>query len=66
VLAFTRRLLMRLFLIWLLGVPIAVTSMVMAQSLVETQHMLKSSALSDALRVEMLGEHAKSITHGKE
>jgi hypothetical protein len=57
---------MKLFLIWLLGVPVAVTSMVTVQSLMESQHLLKSSAHSDALRVEMLREHADSTTPGKE
>jgi hypothetical protein len=59
-LAFTRRLPMKLFLIWLLGVPIAVTSMVMAQLLMANHHMLKGSALREASRVEILGEHATS------
>jgi hypothetical protein len=57
---------MKLFLIWLLGVPVAVTSMVTVQSLMKSQHLLKSSAHSDALRVEMLGERAGSTMPGKE
>ena len=51
---------MKLLLIWLLGVPVAVTSMVTAQSLIESQHVLKSSGLSDISRIKLLGEYATS------
>jgi hypothetical protein len=44
---------MKLLLMWLLGVPIAVSSMVMAQSRHESQRTAKNGALSEALRIEL-------------
>jgi hypothetical protein len=54
---------MKLFLMWLLGVPVAVTSLVMAQSQLEGHRIMKSSSLSDSLRVEILRDAERSKKH---
>ncbi len=39
---------MKLFLMWLLGVPVAVTSMVVVQSMMESQRILDSISVGEA------------------
>lgn len=54
---------MKLILLWLLGVPVAVTSMVVAQSLMESHQLLKTSAIREALRVESLRDAESLLKH---